>query len=71
MIKPPLDLPTLLFALFTHLREGLFSEVGLPLYGVLEKFATRSQRPSYGKDGYFRGYAGRNRSVCCLRYVAS
>jgi transposase len=36
-----------------------------------KKFATRSQRPSYGKDSYFRGYAGRNRRVCCLRYVAS
>src|SRR5215211_6749816 len=26
-----------------------------------EKFATRSQRPSYGKDSYFRGYAGHTR----------
>ena len=25
------------------------------------KFATRSQRPSYGKDSYFRGYAGHTR----------
>jgi hypothetical protein len=36
-----------------------------------KKFATRSQRPSYGKDSYFRGCSGRNRRVCCLRYVAS
>ena len=45
--------------------------VGLTNSAFSWKFATRSQRPSNGKDSYFRGYAGRNRSVCCLRYVAS
>jgi hypothetical protein len=33
---------------------------------LLIEFATRSQRPSYGKDSSIRGYAGRTRSVCSL-----